>query len=257
MNMSKTAQLAVSSLITITLVAALIPPHPVAAADTITMAFWGEPSEIALWRWGELLYTEAFRRIGVEFQYKVYPPVRASVMADAGQVDAEPARVASYGEAHPNLVRVDEWVVKSQVVAYAVDQAIALDGWESLRNTEYHIDYYRGHAVSEQHLAEVVEADRLSSVSDPIQALKKLRAGRIDMYVDSSDRIGPLLQSPEFKDSGIHAAGVMEEIFSYPYLHKRHADLAPKLAETLKQMKAEGLFAQYMQQAQAEFAQKE
>ena len=70
------------------------------------------------------------------------------------------------------------------------------------------------------------------------------------------DRIDRLLNSAEFKDRGVRAAGIMEEVFNYPYVHKQHADLAPKLAEVLRQMKAEGLFEQYMQQAQQEFGQK-
>jgi len=42
---------------------------------------------------------------------------------------------------------------------------------------------------------------------------------------------------------------MMEEFALYPFLHKKHANLAPKLAEVLKQMKAEGLFGQYQKMA--------
>ena len=31
----------------------------------------------------------------------------------------------------------------------------------------------------------------------------------------------------------------------YPYLHRRHAELAPRLAAALKQMKSEGLIERY------------
>jgi len=246
----------VSVLSLVTLIAVFLPGRIAFATETITIAFWEEPSESLLFTWGELIYTEAFRRLGLKFQYKVYPPARSSLMADSGQIDGEPSRIMAYQEAHPNLVRVDEWVVTTKASAYAMDPNITLDGWESLRGTDYRVEYYRGVAIAERHLPEVVKAENLSTISSPEQALNKLIAGRIDVYIDTEDRVALLLKSPAFKDSGIRRAGVMEEILSYPYLHKRHAALAPKLAEALKQMKAEGLFEQYMQQAQQKFMQK-
>lgn len=137
------------------------------------------------------------------------------------------------------------------------DPTIALDGWESLRGTDYRVDYYRGIAISERNLPDVVAAEKLSAISDPVQAFKKLLAGRIEVYIDTESRILPLLDSPEFKDSGIRVAGTMQEVLNYPYLHQRHADLAPRLAETMRQMKEAGLVGQYVQQAQQEFVQKE
>lgn len=226
------------------------------ATETITLAFWAEPSEDSTWRWGELLYTEAFRRIGVDFQYKVYPPSRASFMADSGQIDGEPARIAEYAESHENLIRVDEPVVIDKVLACAIEPGIKLERWESLRNTDYRVDYYRGVAIVEKNLPMVVDPENLSAISEPILAFKKMIAGRTEVYVDSIERIVPLLNSPEFKNSGIHIVGTLAEVPSYPYLHKRHASLVSKLSEALKQMKAEGVFERYLEQAQKEFAQK-
>lgn len=42
---------------------------------------------------------------------------------------------------------------------------------------------------------------------------------------------------------------VMREVHMYPYLHKKHTDLAPKLAEALKAIKEEGLIEEYQKQA--------
>lgn len=38
---------------------------------------------------------------------------------------------------------------------------------------------------------------------------------------------------------------IVEPLQLYPYLQRRHAALAPRLAATLRQMKAEGLFERY------------
>ena len=219
------------------------------------MAFFHEPSESLEFTFAERLYTEAFARIGLEFRYKVYPPTRAGVMADSGQIDGEPGRIKGYNETYKNLIRVDEPLFEDKILACATNPDIVIEGWESLRGTDYRVDYYRGIAISEKKLPDVVNAENLYSISEPVQALKKLVAGRIEVYVDSYTRIVPILESPEFKDSGIRVAGVLEGISTYPYLHKRHAALAPKLAEALKQMKTEGLLKQYLEQAKQQFAQ--
>jgi ABC-type amino acid transport substrate-binding protein len=176
-------------------------------------------------------------------------------MLDSGTVDGEGIRMAGYEQTHPNAVMVTEPIVSTTLIAIAKDPAIQLETWEDLQDTNYRVDYYRGIAPAERILPNVVKAENLSAVSEPVQAFKKLVAGRVDVYVDLDGTIMALLQLPEFQNSGIRVLDVKEEIFNYPYLHKRHADLAPKLAEALKQMKAEGLFEQYMQQAQQEFAQ--
>lgn len=59
-----------------------------------------------------------------------------------------------------------------------------------------------------------------------------------------------LLQTPEFQGSKIIAIATLEELTSYGYLNKRHAALAVNLARELKQMKQEGIFDTYKQQAQ-------
>lgn len=228
--------------------------EPVSATDSITFAFWLEPSEAVTWRWAERVYTEAFRRLGIEFNYAVYPPARASVMADEGKVDGEPARIGSYGSSHPNLVRVEVTVNNNQVLAYVKTPGMVLNGWDSLRGKDYRVVFYRGMDFAQKYLPAVVKPENLSAISREPQALKMLIAGRIDIYVDSHTRLAGLLSSPEFRDAGIYSAGVMMDISAYPYLHKRHAALAPQLAETLKQMKAEGLIQQYLEQAEQEFS---
>ena len=255
MKIVSSSRIVVSSLIIVALVTTFAPQQTTLAADTITMAFQQEPFEHPIWRWAELIYTEAFHRIGLEFHYKVYPSARASMMADSGRVDGEPARIIGYDKIFPNLVRVEEVIVEQKIVAHVIDPDITLDGWESLRGTGYRVDYLRGSQIQEQNLPKVVNAERLSAISQAVQGFKKLIVGRIEVFVSDNMTVQPLLASPEFKDSGIREAGILQDISTYPYLHKRHAALAPKLAEVLKQMKEEGLIQQYLQQAKQEFAQ--
>lgn len=224
-------------------------------AQKITFAFWQEPSKDIVWRWAELVYNDAFSRLGIPFDYKVYPPARASIMASRGDVDGEPARIKSYGDLYPNLIRVDEVVSSNKVAAYAVSPGIVLDGWKSLSGTGYRVEYYLGMAFAKSKLTGLVAPDRLSAISTERMGLKKLISERTDLYIDSMTRISPLLSSAEFSGSGIYVAGIMMDLSGYPYLHKRHHLLVPKLAEVLSQMKAEGAISRYLKQAKKEHEQ--
>lgn len=75
--------------------------------------------------------------------------------------------------------------------------------------------------------------------------MKKLMAGRTDIYVDLDIDLVEILRSPEFIQSDIHIAGVVEEVVAHSYLHKRYASLAPKLSAILKDMKQDGLIEKY------------
>ena len=219
------------------------PLQAVGASEKIVMVT-PLPNTEMLGKWVELIFTEAFRRIDLELEYRQYPPKRCGVMANTGQVAGELGRPAGYEKTYPNLVRVEEPSLSTYYAAYVTDPDIQLDGWESLKGTDYKVEHLRGATHSMQKLPEVVTADNLSEVNEVIHGLKKLRAGRTNVFVIPSNMVDPLLAvDPSF--SGIRKAGIMETVHMYPYVHKSRADLAPKLAEALKDIKAEGLIEQY------------
>ncbi|MGL5665122.1 MAG: hypothetical protein ACRDD9_03235 [Shewanella sp.] len=222
---------------------------------TITMAFYEDPSDNLYFRWGELIYTEAFARLGYQFRYQVVPPIRASMMADTGKVDGEPARVFAYGLKYKNLIRVEEPILESKLTAYAINPNIQLTDWGSLLNHPYRIEYYRGIFYIEQKLEGLVPADRLTTSSSPINSFRRMQRDRIDIYIDTEAIGENVLQHAEFQHSKIHPVGELEELISFGYLHKRHKALAVKLSATLKQMKQEGLFEHYKRQAHTEIDQ--
>ncbi len=127
-----------------------------------------------------------------------------------------------------------------------------MNGWNSLKGTEYRVEYQRGTVTCEDNLPKVIRKENLSIITEQIQSLKKLISGRIDLFVDEESGVLTLLQSPEFKGSKIRSVGIMESIVIYPYLHKKHASLAPKMAEIIKTMKTEGLIEQYRKAVEKE-----
>ncbi|OQX01272.1 MAG: hypothetical protein BWK80_60270 [Desulfobacteraceae bacterium IS3] len=205
-------------------------------------------------KWQRLILTEVFRRLGIKAEFRNYPSKRATIEADAGNVDGEPTRPYHYADEHPNLLRVEESLFDVNYCAFAVKDSIPhLNGWESLKGTGYRVEYTRGIKISETNLPKVVSRENLSNVTEQVQGLKKLISDRTDLFVDEEFSVLIFLQSTELRESKIRSAGVMGTFPVYSYLHKKHAALALKMAEIIKAMKAEGLIEQYRMTVDKEF----
>jgi len=221
--------------------------------NTFVMAT-SRPEDSYLGKYWRLIYTEVFNRLGIKAEFRVYPSKRASIEANDGNVDGEFARPYKYADEYPNLIRVEEVLDAVNMSAFTAQDSIpTLKGWDSLKGTNYKVEYRRGFMTTARNLSKVVSIENLSDVTEPVQGLKKLVSGRTDLFVDEELSILTLLQTPEFKNSKIRLAGIMEPFLTYPYLHKKHALLAPKMAEIIKAMKAEGLIEQYRTMLDKEF----
>ncbi len=170
-------------------------------------------------------------------------------MLNEGRVDGDAARVYSFGEHYPNVIRVEEPVGWASFVAYANDPTIRLDGWKSLKGTAYRVAYARGAHICEVRLPEVVNPENLFTVTRWLQGLKMLQAGRIDIFIAAENDILLMLESDEYKDFDIRKVGVMEQVFAHPYFLKKHRNLAQKFEAILKAMAEEGLIKAYRAKA--------
>ena len=202
--------------------------------------------------WLEMIFSEAFGRLGYQLQYDDYPAARASVLSDSGDIDGEISRVYEYQDFHPDLIRLEEILYTTYFVAYATVPGIILDGWNSLKGSNYFVEYRKGVSLCGEQLPLVVGPEHLSVNIFADQGIKKLLLKRIDLYVDAEfiilDNIKKLHR--EGHDiSPLYCAGIMQEIDIYAYLHKKRADLVPKIVKVLRDMKREGLFDSYFSEA--------
>ena len=248
---------AMSWLCRIGLILALLVPAAPALSQTATgtikpfiMTADGEPTTYGS-RWVTLIYTELFGRLAMPFQLEHYTLARRAALVEEGTVDGETSRVYTYGDNRPNLVRVEESLLDFNFALFAANPGVRLERLEDLRASSYLVEYRRGILLCENTLKKLVPAERISDVPTQQQGLKKLLAGRTDLYCDLEAYIRQELQSPEFKGSAIRKAiGVGNAVPTYPYLHKKHAALAPRMAAVIKQMKAEGLIEAYRLQVE-------
>ena len=80
--------------------------------------------------------------------------------------------------------------------------------------------------------------------------MKKLIIGRTDIYVDVEDTVAVNLRwlNPiHFNSSSVYKAGIMAKSTLHMFLHKKNAELVPKITAVLKTIKKEGLIEQYKQ----------
>lgn len=202
------------------------------------------------YRYASLMYTEAFRRMGIPVAIEIYALARRSALAKEGVIDGEGSRVLAYAAAHPDLVRVEESVLDVTFSVFSADPTLHAKTIEDLP-AKAMVEYRRGILLCENALRKVVPPERLSSVVSSEQGIKKLLAARSDAYCDIDVYFNEAMHSREF-----HGAGNVRKLFeiaslpSYPFVSRKHVELAPRLAATLKRMKSEGLLEHYRTEAE-------
>jgi polar amino acid transport system substrate-binding protein len=213
------------------------------AGDTLVLATNVDKDQSDFGRLVYLIYSEAFRRLDLTLELRTYPALRSSVEAAADKVDGEVLRAYHYAALHPNLVRVEQPVLAVTMVGFALDRAIELNGMDSLAGKNYRIELRAGYPVFKAQLETVLASEKLSVVTESELGFRKLLAGRTDIYIEVDEYAQPLLAAEPFKGRGIRAAGVVATVPLYGYLNKRHAGLAPRLAQALKEMHDTGVIA--------------
>jgi ABC-type amino acid transport substrate-binding protein len=193
-------------------------------------------------KWQRLVYEEAFRRLDVAFEVTLMPTSRMTAMADAGAVDGQFVRVYAYADAHPEQVRVEEPIYQVVFALWVSNPALDLARLADLAATGWTGIYRRGVEQCQNALSGTLPGDRLSSVSTPELGLQMLLAGRVDFYCESDGAVLNALYLPEFRNAGSVRPLLTfgDAIALHPYLHRKHAELAARLAAVLKQMKADG-----------------
>ena len=209
-----------------------------------------DPETTYVPKWYRRLYGEAFKRLGLRVELATYPTQRIGALLDQGAVDGEVSRARIYEEVHPELIRVDESVVDIAFALYAADATLELKRLEDLSAMKLRISYRRGVLFCEKALATVLPLEQMVDVTQAEQGLKMLLTGRTDLFCDVDLSVLSALQSAELKGATtIRRVLVLQTAPLYPYLLRKHAELAPRLAAVLKAMKSEGLIERYRLEA--------
>jgi len=178
---------------------------------------------------------EAFRRAGVELRLVKLPAERGLINANAGIEDGDMVRIAGLEKQYPNLVRVPEKLVDWEFSAFSKDTSIP-SNWKAIR--QHSVGHIKGWKIYEQNLA---GAERVITADDPAQLFRLLDLNRIEVALYEHS-FGVALARQQGLKGVRPLAPALANREMFIYLHKRHAPLAPKLAEALRAMKREGFY---------------
>jgi ABC-type amino acid transport substrate-binding protein len=206
--------------------------QPIYARETITFAT-GFESGTSLYRRFQLLYTDAFKRLGLDFKLISLPKDQALFSANMGRVDGDTSRILELeGHAeYTQLLRIDVITSRSHQVAFATNRRLKVHNWEDIKAQNLSVAYPRGHIYSILRVKQLPAA-KVHIVENCEQSMKLLQSGRVDLYIDNLDNCAELRRSTGFRS--VQVAAILDENLSYPYIHKKHQKLIPKLTEALK-----------------------
>jgi polar amino acid transport system substrate-binding protein len=194
----------------------------------------------------QALAGEAFRRAGLEFKLVSLPSERSLNAANLGEVDGEGLRVAGLSAQYPNLVQVPERFLGVSFVAFAKDASIRLDqGWDSLK--PYSVAHIIGWKMFE---ANASTARVVNKVDRPEQMFRMLEGDRVQLALYTRADGQALVRSLGLRDI-VALSPALKDVDMYLYLHRRHEALASRVAQALREMKADGSYQRLLNAAHA------
>lgn len=205
----------------------------------------------------ELIYKDAFSKLGYTFAYNLYPLKRSLPESNAGRIAGECARAQmprALQKKYPNLIQVKEPICESHICVYSMSPDIQVDGWQELKKYENNVIGFNKGSV---YLDRMIRKYRSTSQTfygalNYTQGLRMLASNRIGIFLGFSGAIDSILKEEEFRHKIIYNTGSLGTLPLYPYLNKKYAHLAIPLASVLKQMKQEHIIDQYVLMAQKE-----
>jgi polar amino acid transport system substrate-binding protein len=183
------------------------------------------------------IVAEAFRRVGLAVKLVMLPSERSLQNANQGIDDGVYVRVPGLERIYPNLVMVAEPVSEFIFTAFTRDPALKARAWDDLR--ERQVAIVAGWKIVERNLA---GAPRLQAVRDEEALFALLDKDRAEVVVAGLHAGREIIRT-----RGYHGVRTLQPPLAmvpmHLYLHKRHAELVPRLNATLRDMRRDGTIA--------------
>lgn len=199
--------------------------------------------------WGaamNLLFEEMGRRVGLDVTFVRQPPERSIQSANEGAIDAEGPRVGGLEAQYPGLVPVPEQIITAKFVGFARQDDVFVETWDSLGM--YRVAAITGWKFYQKHLPE--HAD-VTWVRDEQTLFELLERGRVDVVLH--EHISGCACARSLGLTGVRELSPpLAELPLFLYVNKRHAALAPTLAQALRDIKADGTYERLLRLAKGE-----
>jgi len=201
--------------------------------------------------WLRRVYGEALRRQGLKLEAVIANNRRSALLASQGQIDGDMVRAPSYGASHPELVMLEAPMYPVNFSLYARAATPDVARMSDLRTAKGTVVYRKGVLICERLMKNLLPPDRLVEVSTAESALGMLKRGRARFYCEVDSLMTNTL-TPAAVNKGLSAFKLFDigsPMLLHGFVQQRHAELAARLSDTLKQMKDEGLFDKYRAEA--------
>jgi polar amino acid transport system substrate-binding protein len=181
---------------------------------------------------------QVFSRNGLKVSVQFLPAERAIQQANSGMNDGDGPRVAGLETQYTDLIQVPEKFLDMEFVGFSKNAAIRTDRWESLK--PYRIGFIRGWKILEANIVGTQSLDIAGNTENLFNLLKK---DRIDIAVIGKAEGLNHIMEQRIKDIRVLSPPLAKKEM-FLYLHKKHENLVPKIAASLKDMKREGKYSQ-------------
>ena len=199
------------------------------------------------------ILTEAFKRNGISFKAVHHPSLRSLVYSSTGRLDGELHRVYDFYNVsdgkYPDLIRIESEMLTIWFAVFSTKK-ITFDTWDDLK--KHKVSYSRGKEILNKILLQYLSKDQILVANNDTHAFKMLSDGIVDLVVSGS-RLGDHLLETHPQFSSITKVKKVIPVRMYSYMHKKHKQLATKIADTIEQMKKDGSYARIVEVANASF----
>jgi len=204
-----------------------------------------------------LVYNEAFKRLKMDYQIRIFPLKRLDMSTRSGIVDGDIARTALWGKDRTDLVRIEEPVMYLTFNLYSGDKNLVINHPSDISDNKLTINYPRGMTVCEKFAKKILPLNQVEDVTTTEEGVRRLLIRNVYVHCDLEENVETYLFHANFKSD---IRNKIKKIFTlesrvpiYPYLLKKHSQVAQKLGHVLKQMRSEGLLDKYQKQVEKEF----
>lgn len=175
-----------------------------------------------------------FNSLGLKIKINHLSSARSIENVDIGLDDAEYARIKGINEKFKNILPVNEKLIDFSFTAFSKDPHIRITGWDGLK--KYNVGFIRGWKIYE---INVKNTRSLHVVSSEVELFNMLLKDRVDIILYEKLRGYDFLSKNHIAD-----VFALENPLSvrgmYLYVHKKHADLIPKIENALQEIKQDG-----------------
>ena len=204
------------------------------------------------------VFEELGKRTGLGFEIAELPKKRALFEANYGQhIDGVTARIGGLDKLDlTNLVVVDQPIVQVEHVVFARRQGIiqAVKDRESLVRSaieqSFAVGFLRGSKKAEMLVAGVPEK-LLYRFNNQDDAFLRLSRDRLGVFIGGPGMVSRNLLNEKYQSYGIVEVSTLSKTPLFPYLHKKHTALVPRLKQALQTMEEDGTLAVFRRAIQS------